>query len=230
MDRRRSFAEADDGQLPMGKTRRRSGRTATSRPASRSRARARRDVRHARTPATRRSRPRTAMAYWQNGKLYSALLDAEHRADGRRRRALGRHSTRRTSSSSASTPAAGSAARSPARSRWSIPALLSKKANAPVMMRITREEEHYIGRARPGVHGRMKVGFAKDGRITALDMFVGQRQRSVRARRATAAISRRHRLAAVSAAGDALARRLGADQHAAARRRRASRAGCRASR
>ena len=40
------------------------------------------------------------------------------------------------------------------------------------MMRISREEEHFIGRARPGFHGRMKVGFAKDGRITALDMFV----------------------------------------------------------
>jgi xanthine dehydrogenase molybdenum-binding subunit len=51
-----------------------------------------------------------------------------------------------------------------------IPVLLAKKANAPVMMRITREEEHYIGRARPGVRGRMKIGFAKDGRITALDM------------------------------------------------------------
>ena len=32
-----------------------------------------------------------------------------------------------------------------------IPALLSKKANAPVMMRITREEEHFIGRARPAI-------------------------------------------------------------------------------
>lgn len=52
-----------------------------------------------------------------------------------------------------------------------IPALLSKKANAPVMMRISREEEHFIGRARPGFQGRMKVGFAKDGRITALDMY-----------------------------------------------------------
>jgi len=51
-----------------------------------------------------------------------------------------------------------------------IPVLLAKKANAPVMMRVTREEEHYIGRARPGVRGRMKVGFAKDGSITALDM------------------------------------------------------------
>ena len=33
-------------------------------------------------------------------------------------------------------------------------------------------DEHYIGGARPAVHGRLKVGFAKDGRITALDMFV----------------------------------------------------------
>ena len=35
-----------------------------------------------------------------------------------------------------------------------IPALLSKKANAPVMMRISREEESYIGRARTNMTGR----------------------------------------------------------------------------
>jgi CO/xanthine dehydrogenase Mo-binding subunit len=39
------------------------------------------------------------------------------------------------------------------------------------MMRISREEEHYIGRARPSVLGRAKIGFAKDGRITALDYY-----------------------------------------------------------
>ena len=53
-----------------------------------------------------------------------------------------------------------------------IPALLSRKTNAPVMMRISREEETFIGRARPSFQGRMKVGFSKEGRITALDMFV----------------------------------------------------------
>src|ERR1700735_5188138 len=53
-----------------------------------------------------------------------------------------------------------------------IPALLSKKTNTPVMMRISREEETFIGRARPSFQGRMKVGFTKEGRITALDMFV----------------------------------------------------------
>src|SRR5205823_8364832 len=38
-------------------------------------------------------------------------------------------------------------------------------------MRVSREEEHGIGGARPAVHGRMKVGFTKEGRITALDMY-----------------------------------------------------------
>ncbi|HEY7290646.1 MAG TPA: xanthine dehydrogenase family protein molybdopterin-binding subunit [Vicinamibacterales bacterium] len=53
-----------------------------------------------------------------------------------------------------------------------IPALLSKKTGTPVMMRISREEEHYIGRARTGMVGRARVGFAADGRITALDLFI----------------------------------------------------------
>jgi len=53
-----------------------------------------------------------------------------------------------------------------------IPALLSKKAGVPVMMRISREEEHYIGRARTGMVGRARAGFATDGRITALDLFI----------------------------------------------------------
>ena len=115
--------------------------------------------------------PRTTMAHWQNGKLFLYT---------------GTQSTMQTI---------------PAIARWMqmpedkivfvseytgggfgskitgaltlvIPALLSKKLNAPVMMRISREEEHYIGRARPGIRARVKAGFAKDGRITALDMFL----------------------------------------------------------
>jgi CO/xanthine dehydrogenase Mo-binding subunit len=48
-----------------------------------------------------------------------------------------------------------------------IPALLAKKANAPVMMRVSREDEHYIGHARTNMTGRARVGFRADGRITA---------------------------------------------------------------
>lgn len=52
-----------------------------------------------------------------------------------------------------------------------IPALLAKKTGTPVMMRLSREEEHAVGRARPAFYARTRVGFAKDGRITAVDMF-----------------------------------------------------------
>ncbi|PYR25975.1 MAG: xanthine dehydrogenase family protein molybdopterin-binding subunit [Acidobacteria bacterium] len=52
-----------------------------------------------------------------------------------------------------------------------IPALLAKKTGTPVQMRISREEEHAIGGARPALHGRMKVGFTKEGRVTAVDMY-----------------------------------------------------------
>ena len=52
-----------------------------------------------------------------------------------------------------------------------IPALLAKKTGTPVQMRISREEEHGIGGARPAVHGRMKVGFSREGRVTAIDMY-----------------------------------------------------------
>jgi len=53
-----------------------------------------------------------------------------------------------------------------------IPAMLAKKTGLPVMMRVSREEEHYIGRARTGMTGRARVGFRTDGRITALDLFI----------------------------------------------------------
>src|SRR5213592_2185030 len=52
-----------------------------------------------------------------------------------------------------------------------IPALLAKKTGTPVQMRVSREEEHALGGARPALHGRMKVGFTKEGRVTALDMY-----------------------------------------------------------
>jgi xanthine dehydrogenase molybdenum-binding subunit len=114
---------------------------------------------------------RSAMAYWQNGKVYV-------------------HSG--TQSTYQTLPVlAGWLNMDPARvvfiSEYTgggfgskvtggvtmiIPALLSKKANAPVMMRLSREEETFVGRARPGFQGRMRVGFSKEGRILALDMFV----------------------------------------------------------
>ena len=113
---------------------------------------------------------RTSMAYWQNGKLFihlstqstvqtvmsvvrwldiqpeNVVLISEYCGGGYGSKGTGTVSD-------------------------VIPALLAKKTGTPVQMRISREEEHSIGGGRPAVHGRMKVGFTKEGRITAVDLF-----------------------------------------------------------
>ena len=109
-----------------------------------------------------------------------ARLDAEHRADGRRRSRVASASSPNEVVLISEYTGGGFGSKIPGAISMAIPALLSKKANAPVMMRITREEEHYIGRARPGLHSRVKVGFRKDGKIIAIDGFADRRQRSVR--------------------------------------------------
>lgn len=113
---------------------------------------------------------RTAMSYWQNGKVYmhgstqstvqtvmsvsrwlevppeDVVMISEYTGGGFGSKATGSLT-------------------------MAIPAFLARKTGTPVMMRISREEEQYIGRARPALHGRMKVGFSKEGRILALDLF-----------------------------------------------------------
>jgi xanthine dehydrogenase molybdenum-binding subunit len=114
---------------------------------------------------------RSAMAYWQNGKVYIYT---------------GTQSTAQTLPAIArwlnispdnvvfvsEYTGGGFGSKITGGVSMIIPALLAKKTNTPVMMRISREEETFIGRARPSFQGRMKVGFSKEGRITALDMFV----------------------------------------------------------
>ena len=43
-----------------------------------------------------------------------------------------------------------------------VPAHMSKKIGRPVMLRITRAEEYYMGSNRAGFQGRTKIGFAED--------------------------------------------------------------------
>ena len=114
---------------------------------------------------------RSAMAYWQNGKVYIYT---------------GTQSTAQTLPAIArwlnispdnvvfisEYTGGGFGSKITGGVSMIIPALLAKKTNTPVMMRISREEETFIGRARPSFQGRMKVGFSKEGQISALDMFV----------------------------------------------------------
>ena len=113
---------------------------------------------------------RSAMAYWQNGKLYlHGSTQSTVQTVGSVSRWVGIPQKDLVLISEYTGGGFGS--KIPGAISMAIPALLAKKANAPVMMRISREEEHYIGRARQGIHSRVKVGFRKDGRITAVDLF-----------------------------------------------------------
>jgi xanthine dehydrogenase molybdenum-binding subunit len=114
---------------------------------------------------------RSAMAYWQNGKVY---VHCSTQSTAQTVPAIARWMGMPATDIVLISEYTGGGFGSKVTSGISliIPALLSKKANAPVMMRLTREEEHYIGRARPSLLGRMKVGFTKEGKITAMDMFV----------------------------------------------------------
>jgi CO/xanthine dehydrogenase Mo-binding subunit len=111
---------------------------------------------------------RSAMAYWQNGKLFMHCST---------------QSTFRTISAVArwvgvdpkdvviisEYTGGGFGSKGSGYVFVVIPALLAKKAGAPVMMRVTRDDELWIGRARPSLHSRIKAGFRKDGRLVALD-------------------------------------------------------------
>jgi len=114
---------------------------------------------------------RTAMAYWQNGKVY---IHTGTQSTAQTRPAIARWLNMDAENVVLISEYTGGGFGSKITGGITlmIPALLSRKANAPVMMRISREEETFIGRARPSILGRMKVGFSKEGRIAALDMFV----------------------------------------------------------
>ncbi|HUB51704.1 MAG TPA: xanthine dehydrogenase family protein molybdopterin-binding subunit, partial [Terracidiphilus sp.] len=113
---------------------------------------------------------RTAMAYWQNGKLY---MHTGTQSTAQSIAALARLMNLDPDKVVfiSEYTGGGFGSKITGATTMIIPAILSKKLNAPVMMRISREEEHYIGRARPSIVGRAKIGFDKTGKITALDML-----------------------------------------------------------
>ena len=118
--------------------------------------------------------PRSCMAYWQNGKCY---LHASSQS--------GTFPIPTAAQYIGITPAelvfiaeycgGGFGSKGGAYPIQAVPALLSRKLNnRPVMMRISRHEEYYIGSARHGFQGRIRMGFRNDGKLTAVDLFIVQ--------------------------------------------------------
>jgi CO/xanthine dehydrogenase Mo-binding subunit len=116
---------------------------------------------------------RSAMAYWRNGKLY---LHGSTQSLAQTRANIARWVDIEPSDVMliCEYTGGGFGSKGGGAVSMTIPALLSRKTNTPVMMRITREEESYIGRARTNMSGRARIAFARDGRITAVDLFIVQ--------------------------------------------------------
>ncbi|MBM3505579.1 MAG: xanthine dehydrogenase family protein molybdopterin-binding subunit [Alphaproteobacteria bacterium] len=115
--------------------------------------------------------PRSAMATWQNGKciVYGSSQSGSFVVPGLARLVgvkpeeivyVGEYC------------GGGFGSKAGAYPLMAIPAHLSKKAGKPVLLRITRAEEFALGQGRPGFQGRVKIGFAENGRILAMDMYV----------------------------------------------------------
>lgn len=117
--------------------------------------------------------PRTTMAYWENGKCFvygstqsqSFVVPSLAGFIGVSPEQL---------VYVAEYCGGGFGSKGDAYPSMAIPALLSKKINRPVMLRISREEEYYLGSQRHSLQGSIKLGFRSNGRICAADLYALQ--------------------------------------------------------
>lgn len=117
--------------------------------------------------------PRSCMALWQNGKCFVyGATQSQSRPTRDLARLLDMNSEDLVYI--AEYCGGGFGSKGTAYPVMAIPPLMSKKVGRPVMMRISRAEEYFIGSARHGFQGRIKIGFRDNGRISALDMYVIQ--------------------------------------------------------
>jgi CO/xanthine dehydrogenase Mo-binding subunit len=117
--------------------------------------------------------PRSAMAYWQNGKCYvHGSTQSQSAIPG----GLARYLEVEPESVVyiGEYCGGGFGSKGGAYPIMAIPAYMAKKTSRPVMMRISRAEEYFLGSARPGFQGRIKMGFREDGRVTAVDLYIVQ--------------------------------------------------------
>lgn len=117
--------------------------------------------------------PRTALAYWQNGKC---IVHGSSQSQSFPVPFLARLIGIKPEDLVfiAEFCGGGFGSKGSAYTEMSIPAHMSKKINRPVMLRISRAEEYFLGSARPGFQGRIKMGFREDGRLLAVDLYIVQ--------------------------------------------------------
>ena len=117
--------------------------------------------------------PRSAMAYWDNGKcyLYGSCQSQSFVHPGLAR-LIGIEPDKLVYV--AENCGGGFGSKGGPYPLQAIPVFMAKKTGRPVMMRISRAEEYFIGQARAGFQGRIKIGFRDDGRLLACDLYIVQ--------------------------------------------------------
>jgi len=118
--------------------------------------------------------PRSAMAYWENGKCY---LHGSAQSQSLTLPGMAQYIGVDPENLVfiAEYCGGGFGSKGSAYPLMSIPAHMSRKVGGrPVMMRVSRAEEYFLGSARTGFQGRLKMGFRGDGRLLAVDLYIVQ--------------------------------------------------------
>ncbi len=117
--------------------------------------------------------PRSAFAYWQNGRCF---VHGSSQSQSVTHVGLARYVGVEPEDLTfvAEFCGGGFGSKGGAYPLMAIPAHMARKTNRPVMMRIGRAEEYFLGSARCGFQGRVRMGFRSDGRLAACDLYIVQ--------------------------------------------------------
>jgi len=115
--------------------------------------------------------PRTSMVYWENGKCY---FYASTQSQSAVNEDLARMLQIPPEDLCIINENTGGGFGSKGRSypTMGVAGHFSRLLNRPVQLRITREEEFYIGVGRPGMQGWIKTGLRADGTVAAVDLII----------------------------------------------------------
>ncbi|MCP5145196.1 MAG: xanthine dehydrogenase family protein molybdopterin-binding subunit [Gammaproteobacteria bacterium] len=117
--------------------------------------------------------PRSCMAYWEGGKCFVyGSIQSQSFAAPPLARMLGIELKDLVFISE--NCGGGFGSKGSAYPLMMIPAYAARKVSRPVMLRVSRAEEYFLGYSRHGFQGRIKLGFAENGRILAADIYIVQ--------------------------------------------------------
>jgi len=114
---------------------------------------------------------RTSMAYWENGKVY---FHGSSQSQSANNAGLARMLNIDLADLVFINEATGGGFGSKI-GPYPIMAVagnFSRVLNRPVQLRITREQEYYIGSARSGIQGWLKIGVRENGKVCAVDLAI----------------------------------------------------------